>query len=461
MRGWHPNRRALLAALAAGLAGPRDGLAQDVYTGQYLQAGKTRRFLLGTDNPPTDVWQFKTAGKFPILRAKQGQEIRIRLINTLAEEIWLHLFGVRGAADVMTIAIAAANNGSTELIFTPPDAGTFWFGPLLNASRQRDMGLYGLLIVDEAQPLANFVDIPLIIDDWMVDEQGKMDQNFGSLAAAIAEGRLGNWFTVNSAFKPRIDVDRAKNNRLRILNACNTRSIKLQLKNIDLIIIAEDGQPVKPRPLSLETVMLAPGQRVDLLVANVLDQAVVALDLAEDMVEIAFLIATGTAGEGVADNFALPANPLPVPDLATARQVPLMLAGGAKGGLQSAQVGDQELDLRHLLEKGLAWAINGVAGLGGPMLFDAKTGESLILAIENKSNFAQPLHIHGHVWKLLELDGQAVDDASWRDTVVVGGLSGAKLLLVADNPGSWAIQSLVAERSDAGLIGGFSVGDMP
>jgi hypothetical protein len=42
---------------------------------------------------------------------------------------------------------------------------------------------------------------------------------------------------------------------------------------------------------------------------------------------------------------------------------------------------------------------------------------------------------------------------------VVPGLSTAKLAFVADNPGLWVLQSLVAERSDAGLIAAFSVFD--
>ncbi len=292
-----------------------------------------------------------------------------------------------------------------------------------------------------------------------------MDNSFGNLEAAIGQGRLGNWFTVNGTFKPRIDIDAAKNNRLRLLNVCNTRTLTLQFKNIDLIVIAEDGQPVKPRPLALETLTLAPGQRTDLLVGNILEQAVVALDLSEDVVEVAFLIPAGQAGEGVADNFSLPRNLLPVADVAAAREVPLVLAGGAKGGLQSAQAGSEVLALRQLLERGLAWAMNGVAGPGGPLLFEARRNETLVIAVDNRTNFAQPLHIHGHVWKLIEQDGGPVedagDDAGWRDTAIIKGLATAKLLLVADNPGSWAIQSLVAERSDAGLLGGFAVSDMP
>jgi FtsP/CotA-like multicopper oxidase with cupredoxin domain len=40
---------------------------------------------------------------------------------------------------------------------------------------------------------------------------------------------------------------------------------------------------------------------------------------------------------------------------------------------------------------------------------------------------------------------------------VVPGLSKVKLAFVADNPGLWVLQSLVAERADAGLMGAFTV----
>lgn len=462
-----PTRRQVLTALAAAMAMPRLAVAQetlpDATAGQFLSAEKTQRQLMGPEVAPTDLWHFRTQGKLPVLRAKQGQEFRLRVFNTLEEDLWLHFFGVRGLSDMMTVGVPAGADNNMEVVFTPPDAGTFWFGPLINASRQRDMGLTGLLIVEEAAPPVAFTDIPLIIDDWILDEGGRMDQSFGALDAAIGAGRMGNWFTVNGAYKPRFEVDRSKPTRLRLLNVCNTRSVSLQLKNVDVIIIAEDGQPVAPRAPGLDALTLAPGQRMDMLVANILEQGVVSLDLLEDVVEVAFLIGTGTAGSGVAENFTLPANPLPLPlpspapETGEGRSIPLLLAGGEKGGLQSARVGEATLDLRQMLEKGLAWAINGIAGLGGPFLFEAQKGETLVFAIDNKTAFAQPLHIHGHVWQVIEQDGKPVESQGWRDTLVVAGNGSAKVRMVADNPGAWVIQSLIAERCDAGLIGAFKV----
>ncbi|MFO1033517.1 MAG: multicopper oxidase family protein [Hyphomicrobiales bacterium] len=435
--------------------------AEDVYSGQYISAEPLKRPLMGPEVPPTAIQQFRTAGKLPILRARQGREVRFRVISTLEEELWLHFFGVRGPSDMMTVQVGPSSQTSLEVAFTPPDAGLFWFGPLLNASRQRDMGLYGLLIVDEADPVETFNDVPLIIDDWMLDEDGKMDTDFGNLDVAIADGRIGNWFTVNGDYKPTLTMRRDARTRLRLLNACNARDLSLTFKNLDLTLLAEDGQPVQPHPLGGERYGLSPGQRADFLVTGVLDRGTLNIDLSADTVEAAVFAGEGGAVPPLAADFRLPANPLPIADAALARTVAIAIEGGAKGGLQSAKVGDAILDLRQLLEKGLAWAFNGVAGPGGPLLFEAKKGESLILAFDNKTGFAQPLHIHGHVWQVVEQDGRPVTGAGFRDTVVITALSSAKVLLAAVNPGSWAIQSLVAERCDAGLLGGFAVSETP
>ncbi|MGH6907798.1 MAG: multicopper oxidase domain-containing protein, partial [Aestuariivirga sp.] len=109
--------------------------------------------------------------------------------------------------------------------------------------------------------------------------------------------------------------------------------------------------------------------------------------------------------------------------------------------------------LRALIENGMGWAINGMAGPGGPPLVTAKLGEALLFEVSNRTAFDQPLHVHGHVWRVLQ---DNVEDA-WRDTAVVPAKQSLKLAMVADNPGSWAIQSLVAERADGGLLAAFTV----
>ena len=454
------NRRDVIAGVLV-LAGPRFAVAQ-VAGEVVLTAEKSVMPILGRGGVKTPVWRFMKDQPIAILRAKQGQEFKGRIINHLDQDIWLHWFGVRGASSQMTLNVLPGDINAVAFAFTPPDAGTFWFGPMTHASQQRDMGLYGMLIVEEATPLVPaFNDVPLIFDDWMVDDQGRPQGKFGDLDMAIGEGRLGNWFTVNGAFKSKIKVTLDKPLRLRMLNAANARNLSIVFKGTSPLVMALDGQPVLQKPVPEAGLNLMPGQRADLLITEMAPEVAIALDVFDDVTDVAFLQVSGVnISDQLADNFKLPANPLPeLGDLTTARRIPIEIEGGAKGGLTAAKVGDATVDLRGLLEKGLAWAFNGIAGVGGPPLFEAKKGETLVLEFSNKTSFPQPIHIHGHVWKLIESDGQVIDNSGWMDTAVVPGISTAQLAFVADNSGLWVLQSLIAERVDAGLIAAFSVSE--
>jgi FtsP/CotA-like multicopper oxidase with cupredoxin domain len=154
----------------------------------------------------------------------------------------------------------------------------------------------------------------------------------------------------------------------------------------------------------------------------------------------------------VAADFALPANPLPQFDGDKAKTANLVIEGGEKGGLKSALLNGETLDLRALLEKGYAWAFNGVAGLPQEPWQVFERGMSVIVEVDNRTAFEQPICIHGHVWQAL--DG----DAAWRDTAAIPPRAKARLGFVADNPGTWGLHSLIAERLDAGLFTSFEVG---
>ena len=448
------DRRMFVGAVAGLAVAPRMVVAQ-TQSGITLTAENATMALVKNSNK-TPVWRFEKNHTVAILRAKQGQPFEGQIVNMLDKELWLHWFGVRGDVKAMTINVLAKT--SQIFSFTPPDAGTFWFGPLLHASEQRDRGLYGMLIVEEAVQLP-LQDVPLVVDDWLLDDKSHIVEGFEKLEMAIAEGRMGNWFTANGVFQSKIKVDVEKPLRLRVLNVANARSIHVLLKDVEAEVLAWDGQPIVPSKLAREALVLAPGQRADVLIRAPHSDITVELDMPEDVVELAFLVRSGKGPTAtLPTDFKLPGNPLTVlGDLAAARHIAIVLQGGAKGGLKSAKLGDKDLDMRGLLEHGLAWAINGIAGIGGPVLFDAKKGETIVLDIDNQTSFAQPLHLHGHVWQGLEQDGLPLGAAPWRDTVVVLPLGKMKLAMVCDNVGLWPIQSLIAERSDAGLIGAFSV----
>lgn len=458
--GMQLSRRVFVGALGLAVARPRMVVAEETTDGfQVLRAQKYVAELLENLEIKTLIWRFSIEERITVLRARQGSELKVRIINDLDREIWFHWFGVRGPSETMTLNIQPGEENAVDCVFTPPDAGTFWFGPLTDASQQRGMGLYGMLVVEERQLAPALIDVPLIIDDWKIGGDGKIEESFGDLQAAVGSGRLGNWFTVNGAYRPRIKLPADKPCRLRVLNAANARSMDLQFKGADPLAVALDGQPISPRHGGVLGQVLQPGQRVDLVLDAGRENVAVALDISGDIVEVCYLEREGGPGsDALPDNFSLPINPIPVNlDLEKARTILVVIAGGAKGGLKSATFKDSVLDMRALLEQGMAWAINGVAGPGGDMIGKFVKGETIILDIDNATNFDQPLHIHGHVWQLTEQGGIPLEGQPWRDTILVPRLQKQKLAFVADNPGIWVLQSLVAERADSGLIASFAV----
>jgi FtsP/CotA-like multicopper oxidase with cupredoxin domain len=458
--GMQLSRRGFVGALGLAVVRPRLTIAEESTDGFHvLRAQKYVAELLENTDIKTLLWRFSIEERVTVLHAKQGSELKVRIVNNLEREIWFHWFGVRGPSEMMTLSIEPGDENAVDCVFTLTDAGTFWFGPLTDASRQRGMGLYGILAVEEKQLDPALVDIPLIIDDWKIGDDGKIEESFGDLQAAVGAGRLGNWFTVNGAYRPHIKLPADKPCRLRVLNAANARSMGLQFKGLDPLVVALDGQPISPRHGGILGLVLQPGQRVDLVLDVGREDVAIALDISGDIVEVCYLEREGGAGsDALPDNFSLPINPIPVNlDMEKARTIPVVIAGGAKGGLKSATFKNEVLDMRALLERGMAWAINGVAGPGGEVIGKFAKGESIILDIDNATNFDQPLHIHGHVWQVIEQGGVLQEGQPWRDTILVPRMQKQKVAFVADNPGIWALQSLVAERVDSGLIASFAV----
>ena len=453
------NRRHFLGAAAMLAAMPRLAIAETLTADGFieLRAGPATLKLL-EDDAKTSAWLLGPGPEPAVLRAKQGLEFKLRFINDLPQEIWLHFFGVRGPSDVMSINVPSGADHAVDCVFTPPDAGTFWIGPMADQSKTRDMGLYAVLVVEEAEPPLGLADIVLVLDDWKLEDSGAIEPSFGDVEIMVGEGRLGNWFTVNNRYRPRLQLAAGRFTRARILNAANVRVMSLVFKGYDPMLIARDGQPVKPAGLEGQALVLAPGQRADLLISPEEGDVYMAFDLFEDVVEIAYLIPAdrNAPPPAIADNFTLPANPLPpLGDLAQARRVNLVLEGGIKGGLKSAMLNGAERDLRTLLENGKGWAINGVAGPAPEPLFSATTGETIILDVDNRTAFAQPIHIHGHVWQVIA----AEPSGQWQDTAMVAAGARIALAFVASNPGLWALHGLVAERADGGLMRSFSVID--
>jgi len=82
------------------------------------------------------------------------------------------------------------------------------------------------------------------------------------------------------------------------------------------------------------------------------------------------------------------------------------------------------------------WKINGEAYLNRESL-DVRKGERVGIVFTNATSMGHPMHLHGHDFEVVEIDGEKLSGAL-RDTVLVPPGSKITVAFDADNPGLWA-----------------------
>ena len=125
------SRRALImGAGAVGLAGPfpsRRSYADQATKEYRLDPQSATVNLTGNGHPDTAVWAYDGTVPGPELRVRQGQPVRITVVNKLAEDTTVHWHGIRlpnamdGVPGVTQKPIRPGESFVYE--FTPPDAG--------------------------------------------------------------------------------------------------------------------------------------------------------------------------------------------------------------------------------------------------------------------------------------------------------------------------------------------------
>jgi FtsP/CotA-like multicopper oxidase with cupredoxin domain len=214
----------------------------------------------------------------PTLVAREGDWVRIKLINRTSEPHTIHSHGLfvpqrmdgvphdhfsMGHSDDSPGAANVAPPGGTftyEYIARP--SGTHWYHCHVSTNEHLNRGMSGALIILPRKPEPPVdQDIVLLLQEW--------DSQFAQ------QGQPGNprniyhadFFTINGKSFPETPVITAQIGdvlRFRIINA-GGQLHAMHLHGHTMLVTHKDGIPL-PEPIEMDTIAVAPGERVDFLV---------------------------------------------------------------------------------------------------------------------------------------------------------------------------------------------------
>jgi FtsP/CotA-like multicopper oxidase with cupredoxin domain len=202
----------------------------------------------------------------PVLKVKEGSEIVVHIENEGDMDATVHWHGLRlenrfdGTHETQA-PILVGERFSAKVTF--PDPGAYWYHPHTREDYGQEMGLYGNILVEPADPdywsPANR-DLLLTLDDILV-EDGRVAPFSRTETNYVAMGRFGETLLVNGETDLSLDARLGEVVRLYLTNTANTRTFKVALPDAQLKLVGGDSGHVEREEL-VEEVVLAPSERV-------------------------------------------------------------------------------------------------------------------------------------------------------------------------------------------------------
>jgi FtsP/CotA-like multicopper oxidase with cupredoxin domain len=208
----------------------------------------------------------------PVLHVDQGSQITVQVRNDGDVEATVHWHGLRlenrydGVPDETQAPIPVGGKYTCKVRF--PDAGFYWYHPHIREDYGLEMGLYGTIVVEPADPgywPAADRQLTLTLDDLLV-EDGHIAPFSKSGPTFVAMGRYGNVMLINgeTQFSGQAAVGEVV--RLYLVNTANTRIFNFAIRGARAKLVGGDSGRYE-RETFIDEVLLAPSERavVDVL----------------------------------------------------------------------------------------------------------------------------------------------------------------------------------------------------
>ncbi len=389
------------------------------------------------------------------------KQFQVRLQNDLSHDTLVHWHGLKppSAQDgVPMLSQDALTAGSFfDYDFRNTRSGTHWMHSHVGLQEQQLLSA-PLIVRETAEPLFDEQEHVVMLHDFSFRDPEEILQELksgggghaghsmpgmvlpGGLNDVMFDAYLANDRTLGDPEVVR--MEKGGSIRLRIINAAAASNMWIDLGELEGQLIAVDGNAVFP--ITARLFPLAMAQRADIrlklpagagtwpiLFRPEGQTARTGLILATGTAEIAKLAQNGEMAPpvdlvqemGLRAVAALPNEPV------TRTQV-LQLTGG---------------------DEGYSWGLNGKTSMHDT-LFSVREGERIDVIMQNQTAMSHPMHLHGHYFKVVAINGVAMDGAL-RDTVLVPPATSVTIRFDADNPGNWAFHCHHLYHMNSGMMG--------
>ncbi len=270
-----------VASTTAALAGGAQAQQQTAAAGTPVDPGEatTHKFDMTIEETrlsvargfDTNVWAYNGQVPGPLIRVRQGDTIEANVTNNTTGTHTIHWHGIHqkgtwrndGAPGINGLAIDSGGASETYR-FTANRPGSLWYHCHVEVPNHVGVrGMWGPLIVDPIEPLAVEKEVTkdaiLMFSGW----NSEVADDF--FAKEDPTGGL-NYFSINGKSFPYNQPIRVREGdvlRLRLFAV--SVPVSFHLHGHDMLVTHRDGLPV-PAPYYADTVHVAMGQRVDVIV---------------------------------------------------------------------------------------------------------------------------------------------------------------------------------------------------
>jgi FtsP/CotA-like multicopper oxidase with cupredoxin domain len=202
----------------------------------------------------------------PTLKVREGSEVVVDIENQGDTEATVHWHGLRLENRYDGTHETQRPMGSGERYtahITFPDAGVYWYHPHIREDYGQEMGLYGNVLVESADPdywPPVHREIALTLDDILI-EDGKVASFSRAETTHSAMGRFGNVLLVGGDADLSLTARVGEVVRFYLTNTANTRVFKVAIPGAQLKLVGGDSGHVEHEQF-VDDVVLAPSERV-------------------------------------------------------------------------------------------------------------------------------------------------------------------------------------------------------